>query len=149
MAISMYQFCHRKNFGNPTAILTTNTNIYESAFYNIKATAANMGFCASRAGRSNFGCLHRCTLVRAGRNSVGLLVVILYFYFFIGLQFRAGQTTMPCLHKALFVMRYQPPTLGYFEAFIAFFLRIRLLINRNKSVIDRCRSFSCDIPTRK
>ena len=25
------------------------------------------------------------------------------FYFFIGLQFRAGQTTMPCLHKALFV----------------------------------------------
>ena len=60
-----------------------------------------MGFCASRAGRSNFGCLHRCTLVRAGRNSVGLLVVILYFYFFIGLQFRAGQSTMPCLHKAL------------------------------------------------
>lgn len=29
------------------------------------------------------------------------LVVNLYFYFFIGLQFRAGQTTMPCLHKAL------------------------------------------------
>jgi len=27
-----------------------------------------------------------------------------YFYFFIGLQFRAGQTTMPCLHKALFVV---------------------------------------------
>ena len=63
----------------------------------------NMGFCASRAWRSNFGCLHRCTLVRAWRNSVGLLVVILYFYFFIGLQFRAGQSTMPCLHKALFV----------------------------------------------
>ena len=65
-----------------------------------------MGFYASRAGRLNFGCLHRCTLVRAGRNSVGLLVVILYFYFFIGLQFRAGQSTMPCLHKALFVVRY-------------------------------------------
>ncbi len=32
-----------------------------------------------------------------------LLVVILYFYFFTGLQFRAGQTTMPCLHKALLV----------------------------------------------
>ncbi len=62
-----------------------------------------MGFCASRAWRSNFGCLHRCTLVRAGRNSVGILVVILYFYFFIGLQFRAGQSTMPCLHKALLV----------------------------------------------
>jgi hypothetical protein len=31
------------------------------------------------------------------------LVVILYFYFFIGLQFRAGQSTMPSLHKALFV----------------------------------------------
>jgi hypothetical protein len=43
-------------------------------------------------------------IVRAGRNAVGLLVVILYFYFFIGLQFRAGQTTMPCLHKALFVV---------------------------------------------
>ena len=56
--------------------------------------------------RSNFGYLHRCTLVRAGRNSVGLLVVILYFYFFIGLQFRAGQSTMPCLHKALFVTSY-------------------------------------------
>ena len=68
------------------------------------ARTANMGFCASRAGRSNFGILHRCTLVRAGRNSIGLLVVILYFYFFIGLQFRAGQATMPCLHKALFVM---------------------------------------------
>jgi len=35
--------------------------------------------------------------------SVGLLVVNLYFYFFIGLQFRAGQSTMPCLHKALLV----------------------------------------------
>jgi hypothetical protein len=32
-----------------------------------------------------------------GRNSVGFLVVNLYFYFFIGLQFRAGQSTMPCL----------------------------------------------------
>ena len=42
-----------------------------------------MGFCASRAGR----------------NSVGLLVVILYFCFFIGLQFLAGQSTMPCLMK--------------------------------------------------
>jgi hypothetical protein len=31
------------------------------------------------------------------------LVVNFYFYFFIGLQFRAGQSTMPCLHKALFV----------------------------------------------
>jgi hypothetical protein len=41
-----------------------------------------------------------------GRNSVGLLVVNLYFYFFIGLQFRAGQTTMPCLHKALPVVRH-------------------------------------------
>ena len=38
------------------------------------------------------------------RNSVGLLVIILYFYFFIGLLFRAGQSTMPCLHKALFVV---------------------------------------------
>jgi len=47
--------------------------------------------------------LHRCTLVRAGRNSVRLLFVNLYFYFFIGLQFRAGQSKMPCLHKALFV----------------------------------------------
>jgi len=32
-----------------------------------------------------------------------LLVVNLYFYFFIGLQFWAGQSTMPCLHEALFV----------------------------------------------
>jgi hypothetical protein len=32
-----------------------------------------------------------------------LLVVILYFYFFIRLQFQAGQTTKPRLHKALFV----------------------------------------------
>ena len=39
-----------------------------------------------------------------------LLVVILYFYFFIGLQFRAGQTTMPCLHKALFVGSKQKKT---------------------------------------
>ena len=66
--------------------------------------AGNMGFCASRARSSNFGCLHRCTLVRAGRNSVELLVVNLYFYFLIGLQFRAGQSTMPCLHKALYVV---------------------------------------------
>jgi hypothetical protein len=47
--------------------------------------------------------MHRCTLVRAGRNAVGLLVAILYFYFFIGLRFQAGQSTMPCLHKALLV----------------------------------------------
>ena len=64
-----------------------------------------MGFCASRAGRSNFVCLHRCTLVRAERNSIELLVVNLYFYFFIGLQFRAGQTPRRCLHKALFVVQ--------------------------------------------
>jgi hypothetical protein len=50
-------------------------------------------------------------LVQAGRNSVGLLVVILYFYFFIGLQFRAGQTTMPCLHKALLVGSHKTDTL--------------------------------------
>jgi hypothetical protein len=41
----------------------------------------------------------------AGRNSVGILVVNLYFYFFIRPQFRAGQSTMPCLHKALPVGR--------------------------------------------
>jgi hypothetical protein len=51
-------------------------------------------------------------VVRAGRNSVGLLVVNLYFYFFIGLQFRAGQTTMPCLHKALFVVCHFVATLS-------------------------------------
>jgi uncharacterized protein YjbI with pentapeptide repeats len=62
-------------------------------------------------------------LVRAGRNSVGLLVVNLYFYFFIGLQFRAGQTTIPCLHKALFVVcnamkQYNPLTnIDFFEAY--------------------------------
>jgi hypothetical protein len=39
--------------------------------------------------------LHRCTLVRAGRNFIGLLVVILYFYFFIGLQFRADGILIP------------------------------------------------------
>ena len=75
-----------------------------------------MRFCASRAGRSNFGILHRCTLVRAGRNSVGLLVVNLYFYFFIGLQFRAGQSTMPCLHKALFVSSYISVTVHKFQS---------------------------------
>jgi hypothetical protein len=61
------------------------------------------GFVQAGLDVVNFGCLHRCALVRAGRDGVGLLVVILYFYFFIGFQFRAGQSTVPCLHKALFV----------------------------------------------
>jgi hypothetical protein len=41
--------------------------------------------------RSNFGSLHRCTLVRAERNSVELSVVILYFYFFMCIVMGATQ----------------------------------------------------------
>jgi hypothetical protein len=37
------------------------------------------------------GALNSCSLVRAKRNTVGHSVFILYFYFFIELQFRAGQ----------------------------------------------------------
>jgi hypothetical protein len=45
-----------------------------------------------------------------GRNSVGLLVVNLYFYFFIGLRFLSVQSTMPCLHKASLVVRKRKQT---------------------------------------
>jgi len=74
----------------------------KSSVYN--ARTANMGFYASWALRSNFGCLHRCTLVRKRWNSVGLLVVILYFYFFIGQRFSADDFQIPQHRKAFFVV---------------------------------------------
>jgi hypothetical protein len=49
-----------------------------------------MGIAASVAGRCNLRLLIAISSGSGGRNSVGLLVFILYFYFFIGQQFRAG-----------------------------------------------------------
>jgi hypothetical protein len=46
-----------------------------------------MGIAASVAGRCNLRLQFAISSGFGGRISVGLLVVILYFYFFIGLQF--------------------------------------------------------------
>ena len=99
-----------------------------------KGRTYNSGFCGSKAGRSNFRCLHRCTLVRAWQNSVGLLVVNLYFYFFIGLQFRAGQTTKPCLHKALFVICHQGAE-DYEQRMFAYAMEAQKASGRNEMEI--------------
>ena len=40
-----------------------------------RTTSANMGIAASGAGRLNFGCLHRCTLVRADEFQFGFLLL--------------------------------------------------------------------------
>ena len=50
-----------------------------------------MGFGVIGAGRCNLRLQFAISSGFGGRNSVGLLVFILYFYFFIGQQFRAGQ----------------------------------------------------------
>ena len=57
----------------------------------INKTATNMGIAASVAGRCNLQLQFAISSGFGGRNSVGLLVVNLYFYFFIGQQFQAGQ----------------------------------------------------------
>jgi hypothetical protein len=51
-----------------------------------------MGIAASVAGRCNLRLQFAISSSFGGRNSVGLLVVILYFYFFIGQRFRAGRS---------------------------------------------------------
>jgi len=50
-----------------------------------------MGIAASVAGRCNLRLQFTISSGFGGRNSVGLLVFILYFYIIIGQQFRAGQ----------------------------------------------------------
>jgi len=65
-----------------------------------------MRFCASGADGRKIDRKSLLYCIQAGRNPAELLVVNLYFYSFIGLQFRAGQSTMPCLHKALDVVRH-------------------------------------------
>jgi hypothetical protein len=72
----------------------------------------NMGFCASRGWRWSIGSLQGCAFVRAEGNSIGLLVVTLYFYFIIRLQLLGWRTMNPCLHKALYVGRHFGKTLG-------------------------------------
>jgi nicotinamide riboside transporter PnuC len=68
-----------------------------------KGTNAQLGFAARLAGHWSNGHFIAVGLHQGWTYIVGLLFVNLYFYFFIGLQFRAGQSTMPCLYKALFV----------------------------------------------
>jgi hypothetical protein len=48
--------------------------------------------------------------------SVGLLVVNLYFYFFIGLQFRAGQTAMPACTKPCSLCASKCPDVSSFSS---------------------------------
>ena len=44
----------------------------------------NIGIAASGAGRCNFGCLHRCTLVRADEFQFGFLLLTSTLYFQLG-----------------------------------------------------------------
>ena len=50
-----------------------------------------MGIATSVAGRCNLRLQFAISSGFGGRISIDLLVVILYFYFFIGQQFRAGR----------------------------------------------------------
>jgi hypothetical protein len=66
----------------------------ENRTHQVKTTA-NIGFCASGADGITIIFKSLLCIILARRNSVGLLVVNLYFYFLIGLQFRTGQTIIP------------------------------------------------------
>ena len=57
----------------------------------IKTTSPYIAIAASGAGRCNHRLQFAISSGFGGRKSVGLLVFILYFYFFIGQQFRAGR----------------------------------------------------------
>jgi len=50
----------------------------------IDNTSANIGIAASGAGRWNFGCLHRCTFVRADDFQFGFLLLTSTLYFQLG-----------------------------------------------------------------
>jgi hypothetical protein len=49
-----------------------------------EAHAYNMGIAASGAGHLNFGCLHRCTLVRADAYLFDFLLLTSTLYFQLG-----------------------------------------------------------------
>jgi hypothetical protein len=51
---------------------------------NDNSTAHNIGIAASEAERRNFGCLHRCTLVRANKYLFGFLLLTSTLIFQLG-----------------------------------------------------------------
>ncbi len=57
----------------------------------VNKTTANIGIAAIGAGRRSFGCLHRCTSVRADEFQFGFLLLTSIFIFSIGRWFRAGR----------------------------------------------------------
>ena len=58
------------------------------------------------AGGKSIGCKSLLYCIRAWKNSVELLVVNLYFYFFIGLRFRVGHAIdSPAAQAQVFVRR--------------------------------------------
>ena len=82
-----------------------------------RTTSANMGIAASGAGRLNFGCLHRCTLVRADEFQFGFLLLTSTLYFQLGsgsgldvIKYPTCSNTCPlhAIFSAAFTRRKKP-----------------------------------------